>query len=330
MRIPLMVALLVTGACAGTQSPDTGATRVGAAAGAPSPDTARVVTADFQSSHGSRSYRLYVPAGQRARPLVVMLHGCAQTAADLALAGRFDSLGAEHGALVLYPEQPATANPLRCWNWFTPANQARDRGEPGIIAELTRHVAAEHGADPARVYIGGLSAGGAMAVLTALAYPDLFTAVGTHSGVGWRVATDVPGAFTAMRGGGVDAPAQAAAAHEAMGRYARVVPLIAFHGTEDTLAHPSATEGLVQQFVGLHSLLAGGAELRADTVRRDVGGYPVEIRRYADDDAVVLEHWRVEGLAHALSGGNPAARWTDPRGPDAAGEMLRFFMRYRR
>jgi poly(hydroxyalkanoate) depolymerase family esterase len=304
---------------------------VPAPAAAAAADTARVIAGEYESEHGVRSYRLYVPAGpgRTARPLVVMLHGCAQTAAELATAGRLDSLGAEFGALVLLPEQPATANPLRCWNWFVPAHQARDAGEPAIIAGLTRHIAREHGADAERVVLGGLSAGGAMAVLTGLAYPDLYAAIGTHSGVGWRVAGDVPGAFAAMRGGGVDAAAQARAAHAAMGARARVVPVIAIHGAADTVAHPTATDGLVAQLAALHRLVAPGAELRADTSRMEAGGYPVEVRRYTAGGRVVLEHWVVAGLAHALSGGDSAARWTDARGPDAAREMLRFMLSHR-
>ena len=325
----LLAACIATAACAGAPVPEsTPATRAAAAA-----DTAVALVGDFASPYGTRSYRLFIPAGTAGRaapPLVVMLHGCAQTAAELALAGRLDSLGSDAGALVLYPEQPASANPLRCWNWFVPANQVRNGGEPAIIAELTRQVAEEHGTDPARVYIGGLSAGGAMAVLTGLAYPDVYAAIGTHAGVGWRVASDVPGAFAAMRGGGVDAPAQAAAAKEAMGEHARVVPLIAIHGTADTLSRPAATEGLVRQFVALHELITGEPLPPPDTSRKVVNGYPVEVRSYADAPGVVLEHWVVSGLAHALPGGSPGARWTDPKGPDAAGEMLRFFLSHRR
>lgn len=324
----VLLAALASLACAGARQAEP-STQVSAAGVG---DTARVVVADHASQHGNRSYRLYVPAGMRSRaasPLVVMLHGCAQSAADLAQAGHIDSLAAEAGALVLYPEQPAGANPLRCWNWFLPAHQARGAGEPAIIAELTRAIADSHPVDPARIYIGGISAGGAMAVLTGLAYPDLYAAIGSHAGVGWRTASDVPGAFAAMRGGGVDAVAQAAAAREAMGAEARAVPLIALHGTADTLAHPAATEGLVHQFLALHALVTDSAELRADTVRGEVNGYPVEVRRYADDVGVFAEHWIVNGLAHALSGGDPAARWTDPKGPDAVGEMLRFFMTQR-
>jgi poly(hydroxyalkanoate) depolymerase family esterase len=329
----LLAAILSTaaaaalGACAGSASSDPAAAPVPAAAA----DTARVIVAKYESGHGARSYRLYVPAGRHsaARPLVVMLHGCAQTAAELATAGRLDSLGAELGALMLLPEQPAGANPLRCWNWFVPAHQARDAGEPAIIAGLTRQIAREHGADEQRIVIGGLSAGGAMAVLTGLAYPDLYAAVGTHSGVGWRVAGDVPGAFAAMRGGGVDAEAQARDAHAAMGSRARVVPVIAIHGAADTVAHPRATDGLMAQLVALHRLVAPGAELRADTSRMEAGGYPVEVRRYTAGGRVVLEHQLVTGLAHALSGGDTAARWTDARGPDGAREMLRFMLSHR-
>jgi poly(hydroxyalkanoate) depolymerase family esterase len=324
-RIPCLTALLAAAACASAPMAPP------ATAGAAVPfDTARVIVAEYESPHGARAYRLFVPAGTAAgAPLVVMLHGCAQTAEELERAGRFDSLGAAHGAIVLYPEQPATANPLRCWNWFLPAHQARDAGEPAIIAGLTREVAASHGADPERIYVGGLSAGGAMAVLAGLAYPDLFAAVGTHSGVGWRVASNVPSAFAAMRGGGVDPEAQAREAHAAMGRRARVVPVIAVHGAADTVARPAATDGLVRQLVALHALAAPGEAVTVDTAPVAAGELRAERRRYAGDGGVFVEHWVVAGLGHALSGGDPAARWTDARGPDAAAEMLRFFLERR-
>lgn len=318
MRLPILAGALLGAACAPRSAPET-MTAVEAA-------PVQVATGTYSGPAGVRDYRLTVPAAARPLPLVVMLHGCAQDPAGLAQAGRLDSLAAEFRAIVLAPEQPASANPLRCWNWFLPGHQARDGGEPAIIAGLARHLADSLGADRRRISIGGLSAGGAMAVLTALAYPDLFAAVGSHSGVGWRVARDVPGAFVAMRGGGLDPAAQAAAAHAAMGSAARMVPLIAFTGTADTLAVPAATEGLVRQFVALHGLAAPGAGLTADTARVEVGGYPVEVRRWADDGNVVVEEWVVAGLAHALSGGDPAARWTDARGPDAAREMLEFLL----
>src|SRR5881275_2760700 len=155
----------------------------------------------FTCAAGTRQYKLFIPKGHLGRqlPLLVMLHGCTQSPDDFARGTRMNQLAEEEGYYVVYPAQSARDNPTKCWNWFRPSDQCRDRGEPAIIADLTRHVVRAHGLDPARVYVAGLSAGAAMAVILARIYPDIYAAAGIHSGLPYGSAHDVPSAFAAMK-----------------------------------------------------------------------------------------------------------------------------------
>jgi poly(hydroxyalkanoate) depolymerase family esterase len=288
-------------------------------------DSAVVVEREHASDAGNRRYRLYVPARTPAgAPLVVWLHGCTQDAAQLAAASRMDALADSAKVIVVYPEQPASANALKCWNWFAREHQARGGGEPAIIASMIREVAREFAADTDRIHIGGISAGGAMAVVAAIAYPDLFASVASHAGIGWRMASDVAGGLAVMKTGGSAADSLGAAAWAAMGPWARVLPLFAIHGMNDVVATPAASRNMVVQFAALAR--AGGKTLRADSTAGTAGEYPYRRLRYLDeDDRTVIEAWFVDSLGHALSGGAPGTRWVDPRGPGATREMLRFF-----
>jgi poly(hydroxyalkanoate) depolymerase family esterase len=260
---------------------------------------------------GARPYTLYVPTtGTGPRPLVVMLHGGTQDAASFAAATRMCELGERHGFLVAHPEQVTSANPMRYWNWFEPADQRRGTGEPAILTGIVGEVADAHEVDRDRVYVSGFSAGAAMATVLAATYPDVFAAVGVHSGLPYGCAHDAPSAFAAMR----EAPR--------VRPLDRAVPVIAFHGDADpTVAVGNAT-GVVEQF-------ARGPVVGDTLVERGPGRSVTRtvVRR---DGAVVAERWTVHGSGHAWSGGVAGGSYTDPAGPDASAEMVRFFAEHPR
>jgi poly(hydroxyalkanoate) depolymerase family esterase len=287
------------------------------------PEGAQFLSRSFACAAGSRNYRLYIPrrpqAGRRA--LLVMLHGGTQDANDFAAGTRMNALAEEHGFIVAYPSQSKAANASLCWNWFSPENQMRGRGEPAIIAGITREIVAEYAIDPARVFVAGLSAGGAMAAVMGATYPDLYSAVGIHSGLPYRSAADLPSAFAAMRG---DARLRGRRSRKSRGtgEDGPRIRTIVFHGDADNIVHPSNAANIVEAERADESFEraeAGHAMTRAHTrtVTRDKTG------------AVVVEQWLVHGSGHAWSGGSPDGTYTDPHGPDASQEMLRFFFEER-
>ena len=290
-----------------------GAERAGQA-----PEGAEFGTFTYSEAGGSRTYKLYVPSSYRgdvAVPLVIMLHGCTQGPDDFAAGTGMNALAEEQGFLVAYPAQPSSANAQKCWNWFNPTDQQRDRGEPALIAGLTRQIQRDYSIDSARVYVAGLSAGGAAAAIMARAYPDLYAAVGVHSGLACGAARDVSSAFTAMRQGSPGTAAVRGTRH-------RTVPTIVFHADRDNTVHPSNAQAVLAQA----GAQAGG--LGSATEQGQVPGGR-RFTRTTHTDAtgeVLLEQWVVHDGGHAWSGGSALGSYTDPRGPDASREMLRFFL----
>ena len=258
---------------------------------------------------GMRDYKLYVPPGDsgQALPLVVMLHGCTQNPDDFAAGTGMNEAALRQGFFVLYPAQAQSANPSRCWNWFKHTHQKRGRGEPAILAGMTRDVISRYNIDSRRVYVAGLSAGGAMAAILGDAYPDIFAAVGVHSGLATGAATSVQEALGAMKSGAAGAASSG-----------QTPPTIVFHGDEDTTVHPANGEQVAAASAG-----ASAPELlraRSDNGRE----YTRRVYRKAGGE-VVAEHWAVHGAGHAWSGGSARGSYTDATGPDATEEMLRFF-----
>jgi poly(hydroxyalkanoate) depolymerase family esterase len=266
-----------------------------------------MVAHTFASQAGSRPYKTFVPPTlQPGAPLLVMLHGCTQSADDFAAGTRMNELAAEEGFVVLYPEQPSSANAQRCWNWFNPHERQRDHGEAGIIADMTRHVTAELGINPKRVFAAGLSAGGAQAAVLGSIYPDLFAAIGVHSGLACGAANDMMSAFSAMQQG-------------RPGQGDLTVPAILFHGDRDTTVNPRNADAVAAQ------LEQGGTEHTEKGTAPGGLSYTRKIRQ-GTDSRPSLEQWTIHGAGHAWSGGSSNGSYTEPRGPDASREMLRFFL----
>ena len=281
------------------------------------------LTRSCASAAGTRSYKLYVPAryiGQ-AMPLVVMLHGCKQNPDDFAAGTRMNELAEAQGFLVAYPAQAANANGSNCWNWFQTQDQAREGGEPSIIAAIVAEVRSSHTVADGRVFVAGLSAGAAMAVILGRTYPDVFAAVGAHSGLPYAAACDVGTAFAAMRGTLLPGLSQAVAAPAA-----RPVRTIVFHGDADQTVLASNAEAIVKQAVAAFGPAAALLKTRrAEGSSTSTRGYAETV--YASAEGVPqVEQWTISGGPHAWSGGSSAGTYTDHRGPDASAEMLRFFM----
>jgi poly(hydroxyalkanoate) depolymerase family esterase len=284
------------------------------------PDGAQYLNRSYACAAGRRSYKLYVPGRQHAgrRPLVVMLHGGTQGPDDFAAGTRMNALAEEHGFLVAYPSQCKSANPSLCWNWFKPEDQMRGAGEPSIIAGITNEIVSAYDIDPQRVFVAGLSAGGAMAAVMGATYPEIYAAVGVHSGLPYRSATDVPSAFAAMRGdpGLQRRPRKTRPDSD----HALRVRTIVFHGDADHIVHPSNAGNIVEAHAktgdSVERVKARSSASRTHTraVTRDKTG------------TVVVEHWLIHGSGHAWSGGSADGTYTDPHGPDASREMLRFFL----
>lgn len=263
---------------------------------------------------GTRAYKLYIPstyAGEPA-PLVVMLHGCKQNPDDFAAGTGMNALAEEQGCLVVYPAQAKNANGSNCWNWFQANDQRRDRGEPSIIAAITQQVMRDYKVDPERVYVAGLSAGGAMAAILASEYPDLYKAAGVHSGLPTGAAHDVPSAFAAMQNGAANGALKA--------RSGAAIPVIVFHGDRDRTVHPQNGH----QVLAHHAGPQPGAATTEKGSTPNGRSYTRAIHRNAGGK-LTAEHWTVHGSGHAWSGGSKRGSYTDPKGPDASREMLRFF-----
>jgi len=284
----------------------------------------------FSNAIGSRAYKLYVPIRVDEKPpLVVMLHGCTQSADDFAAGTQMNRLAEEHGFLVVYPEQAANANMSKCWNWFKAQDQVRDAGEPALIAGIVREVAARHGVDSRRIFVAGLSAGAAMAVVLGQAYPEVFAGVGAHSGLPYASAHDIPSAMAAMKGGRGRAGAGLPSSRSEPTRTTRhAVPTIVFHGDRDhTVQHDNGVL-IVDQTNKAFREERNGANLQSSTLRgASPAGRSYSRTVHADPDGTArIESWTLHGAGHAWSGGHASGSYTDSSGPDASAEMIRFFL----
>jgi poly(hydroxyalkanoate) depolymerase family esterase len=270
----------------------------------------------YNGPAGSLDYRLYVPANheQRELALVVMLHGCSQDPEDFACGTRMNDLAEEFGLIVAYPHQPRLANANGCWNWFDRRHQNRGSGEPAKLAGLAQALAKEFDVRRDRVFAAGLSAGGAMAEILAVTYPDVFDAIGIHSGLPYKSAGDVSSAFGAMRGTASFHPAPRAVSD----RHCRK---IIFHGLADGTVSPVNGERLFNE-VGREET----ALTRSDLDWPIEGGRVSRIALRDADGRPFAEQWLVEGGGHAWFGGDPRGSFTQSVGLDASRVMVRFFL----
>lgn len=285
-----------------------------AARDVPIPKGAQFLSLTHNSAHGSISYRLYIPANQSdaPMPLVVMLHGCTQTPEDFAIGTGMNRVAEARGLLIAYPSQPSARNAQKCWNWFRPEDQHRGRGEPALIAGLASDILRDHCGDPSRVYIAGLSAGAAAAVIVAAQYPDVFSAAGVHSGLPAGSARDVPSAFSAMRQGGLAEP------------HRSIVPVIVFHGSNDATVHPQNAKAIISQATKAMPDMASETVLSRSNPGRSVER---TIHRNMDGKPMA-ELWEIDRAGHAWMGGDAAGSYVDPTGPDASRHMIDFFLHH--
>jgi poly(hydroxyalkanoate) depolymerase family esterase len=282
------------------------------------PHKGQFLAREFSNAAGARPYKVYVPSGYQGQavPLIVMLHGCTQSPDDFAAGTRMNSAAEAQTCIVAWPGQISSANMRKCWNWFNDGDQTRDKGEPSLIAGITRQVMRDYAIDPRRVYVCGLSAGGAAAAVMGDTYPDLYAAIGVHSGLACGAAHDMKSALAAMRRGDLGVRPSAPG---------RGVPAIVFHGDRDSTVNPRNAEAVVAQS-------AGNAALALSTERGQVhGGHAYTRTMYQDGTGrTVVEQWLIHGSGHAWSGGSPEGSFTDQRGPDATREVLRFFLEHPR
>jgi poly(hydroxyalkanoate) depolymerase family esterase len=288
------------------------------------PENGQFLVRSYSNQAGTRAYKLYVPSGYRGQPLplLVMLHGCTQFPDDFAAGTRMNLHAEEHNCLVAYPAQAASANASKCWNWFRPGDQERGQGEPSLIAGITRQVMSDYSVDPDRVYAAGFSAGAAATAVLAATYPDLYAAIGVHSGLACGAARDVASAFAAMRQNQLSANLPRGR-RSGRGGNSRIVPAIVFHGDQDTTVHPHNGEQVIAQ---LREAL--NIDLKETVREARIPGRRAHRRILHEDPGgqAIFEQWIIHGAGHAWSGGSPAGSYTDPQGPDATQEMLRFFL----
>jgi poly(hydroxyalkanoate) depolymerase family esterase len=270
----------------------------------------------YRGAAGSLDYRLYLPANheQRDLALVLMLHGCGQNPEDFALGTQMNDLADEFGLIVAYPHQPRRANPSGCWNWFDRRHQNRGSGEPAKLTGLAQVLAKEFDVRRDRIFAAGLSAGGAMAEILAATYPDVFEAVGIHSGLPYKSAADVPSAFAAMKGNAAADPAALSASD-------RRCRKIIFHGLADSTVDPVNSERILDE------VERGGPPLaRTDLDWQIEGGRVSRIVLRDETGREIVEQWLVEGGGHAWFGGDPRGSYTQTVGLDASRVMVRFFL----
>lgn len=282
-------------------------------------DGAQFLTRSYSCAAGTRNYKLYIPASAQNQPsgLILMLHGCKQDPDDFASGTGMNSVAEAHGLLVAYPHQAGAHNASSCWNWFRPGDQERCFGEPSIIAGITAELMSEFDLDHRQVFVAGLSAGGAMAAVMGETYPDLFSAVGIHSGLAYGSANDVISAFSVMRG-----DSSFKSCPKPGGHSSAQVRTIVFQGGADRTVHPSNADRIVAA-----ATRSAAANKQHRQTGRSINGRSYKKTIFTNPRGQrISEYWLIDGAGHAWSGGNASGSYTDPQGPNASFEMVRFFL----
>lgn len=300
------------------------------------PNSASASGQFLSGSFGGKPYKLYVPDlydSSKSYPLYVMLHGCTQDANQFATGTQMNFLADEEEFLVLYPEQTSSANSNKCWNWFEPAHQSRGSGEPSVIAGMVNQVKNNYSINGEKVYVSGLSAGGAMSVIMGVTYPDIFSGIGVGAGLEYKAATSMMNAFAAMSNGGPNPQNQGRIAYDAMGQYAKPIPVIVFHGTSDYTVAPINGDQVISQWAVTNDLAQNGLEDGWIDDQPDAvanlsvpGGRNYTVSDYENRDGkVFMKKVIVQNMGHAWSGGSSQGSYTDPQGPNASRMMWDFF-----
>ncbi|AWH53533.1 PHB depolymerase esterase [Stenotrophomonas sp. ESTM1D_MKCIP4_1] len=283
----------------------------------------------YGNVYGAREYQVWVPANYQPSqplPLLLVLHGCVTGPNLMGEASGFNDVADTEGFIVVYPRQNVTANPMRCWNFPLPVNQARGSGEPSILAGIVDEVKAGYAVDPRRVYVTGISAGGAMTATMLACYSDVFAAGAIHAGGMYKGATTVSGSAYALLAGSIYSP-------DSNGRLAwqcsgspkpRPLPVLVFHGSADSTVNPINGQQAVRQFLQTNDLADDGLDndsvkyVPTSTYQGQVpGGRSYTVDTYAYNGRVLAQHYVVQGMGHAWSGSQTGLPFTDAQGPDA-------------
>ncbi len=292
----------------------------------------------MKTSHDGRVYKLYIPTGYDPTnkiPLVMMLHGCKQNPDIFAAGTQMNQLAEQYNFLVAYPQQSPSSHFDKCWHWYSYSHQSRGKGEPASIAGVVQHIKQSYSVDPKRIYIAGLSAGGAMSVIMGATYPDLFAAIGVCSGLEYKAATSAWYAYPALYFGGPSPTHQGNLAYHAMGQYAQIMPVIVFHGTSDSRVYPINGHQIISQWAQTNYLALDEADNHIDDIAKRIenktvpGGRSYTRYVYQDNQGNnLMEKYMVDGMGHAWSGGSMSGSHTDPTGPNASAIIWEFFQQH--
>ena len=293
---------------------------------------------------GVREFQAWIPASYRPgtpMPAVLAIHGCVSEPNSMAAITRYNELAEREGFIVIYPRQNVTANPPRCWNFMLPQNQVRGAGEPSILVGMVSKMRRTYNIDASRVYVTGISSGGAMTATLAACYSDVFAAAAIHAGAMYKSGESLlTSAESMLLGSPFDPNARGVDAWKCSGSPRRLMPVLVFHGTSDIVVNPVNGEQAVQQFVQTNDLGDDGldndsARYQPASITSHVApvpnGLPYTVATYRNSaGSVVAQKVTVQGMNHAWSGGPPLLPFSEERGPDSTGISWQFFRNYRR